>query len=192
MGEETGTVEELADRAEAHLHETSLSPEEYEALKQSVGELSPIFSADRAYFVLGSYGQPEIRRLQLVKDRLNRRPDAYAFLMVDIRSEWVNTYLKFRLLADYTDYIVGVAEHAQGGFLVEQGSFAAFETYFAKTHICKREYDALSPAEVDTGVDVESPYSGMQTAIFELLEDDGRLYPWTTTDDLVECVERVP
>ncbi len=192
MSEEAVTVEDLTERAEAHLHEASLTPEEYEALKQSVAELSPIFSADRAYFVLGSYGQPEIRRLQLVKDRLNRRPDAYAFLMVDIRSEWVNTYLKFRLLADYTDYIVGVAEHAQGGFLVEQGYFTALEEYFVKTHVCQREYDGLNPGEVETGVDIENPYSGMQTAIFEMLEDNGRLYRWTTEEDLVECVEHIP
>jgi hypothetical protein len=192
MSEESVTVEDLADRAEAYLHETSITPEEYEALKQSVAELSPIFSADRAYFVLGSYGQPEIRRLQLVKDRLNRRADTYAFLMVDIRSEWTNTYLKFRLLADYTDYIVGVAEHAQGGFLVEQGYFTALEQYFAKTHVCQRNYDDLDPDDVDTGVDVENPYSGMQTAIFEMLEESGRLYRWTTEDDLIECVEKIP
>jgi hypothetical protein len=192
MSEEAETVEDLVERAEAYLHETSLTPEEYEALKGSVAELSPIFSADRAYFVLGSYGQPEIRRLQLVKDRLNRRPDAYAFLMVDIRSEWVNTYLKFRLLADYTDYIVGVAEHAQGGFLVEQGYFTALEEYFAKTHVCQREFDSLGPGDVETGVDVENPYSGMQTAIFVMLEDHGRLYRWTTEEDLVECVEHIP
>jgi hypothetical protein len=192
MSEESVTVEDLADRAEAYLHETSITPEEYEALKQSVAELSPIFSADRAYFVLGSYGQPEIRRLQLVKDRLNRRADTYAFLMVDIRSEWTNTYLKFRLLADYTDYIVGVAEHAQGGFLVEQGYFTALEQYFAKTHVCQRNYDHLDPDDVDTGVDVENPYSGMQTAIFEMLEESGRLYRWTTEDDLIECVEKIP
>jgi hypothetical protein len=173
MSEEAETVEDLVERAEAYLHETSLTPREYEALKQSVGELSPIFSADRAYFVLGSYGHPEIHRLQLVKDRLNRRPDAYAFLMVDIRSEWVNTYLKFRLLADYTDYIVGVAEHAQGGFLVEQGYFTALKEYFAKTHVCQRQYGGLDPDDIETGVDVENPYSGMQTAIFDMLEDHG-------------------
>ena len=192
MSEEADTVEDLIERAEAYLHETSLTPEEYEALKGSVAELSPIFSAGRAYFVLGSYGQPEIHRLQLVKDRFNRRPDAYAFLMVDVRSEWVNTYLKFRLLADYTDYIVGVAEHGQGGFLVEQGYFTVLEKYFAKTHVCKREYDGLDPAEVDTGVDVENPYSGMQTAVFEMLEERGRLHRWTSEDDLVERVENVP
>ena len=122
MSEDPISVDELAEKADEYLHETSLTPEEYEVLKQSVAELTAIFSAERSYFVLGSYGRPEIRRLQLVKDRLNRQPDAYAFLMVDVRSEWTNTYLKFRLLADYTDVIVGVAEHAQGGFLVERGT----------------------------------------------------------------------
>jgi hypothetical protein len=192
MSENVVTVEDLAERAEAHLHEASLTPEEYEALKGSVAELSPIFSAERAYFVLGSYGQSEIRRLQLVKDRLNRRSGAYAFLMIDIRDEWVNTYLKFRLLADYTDYIVGVAEHAQGGFLVEQGYFTALEEYFLKTHVCQREYDTLDPDDVDTSIDIENPYSGMQTAIFEMLAENGRLYRWRTENDLVECVKGIP
>ncbi|MCD2201560.1 hypothetical protein LPA44_16975 [Halobacterium sp. KA-4] len=188
MSEEPVTVDELAAKADEYLHETSLTPKEYEALKQSVAELTPIFSAENSYFVLGSYGQPEIRRLQLVKDRLNRRPGAYAFLMVDIRSEWTNTYLKFRLLADYTDTIVGVAEHAQGGFLVEQGYFTALEEYFAKTHVFKREYETLNLEDVETGVTSENPYSGMQTAIFEMLDDGGRLCRWTTEDELVECV----
>ncbi len=83
MSEDSITVEELAERADEYLHETSLTPEEYEALKHSVAELAPIFSTDWAYFILGSYGQSEIRRLQLVKDRLNRRLDAYAFLIFD-------------------------------------------------------------------------------------------------------------
>lgn len=192
MSGESVSIEGLTDRAGSYLHETSLTPQGYEALKQSIAELSPIFPAEQAYFVLGSYGQPEIRRLQLVKDRLNRRSDAYAFLMVDIRSEWTNTYLKFRLLADYTDYIVGVAEHSQGGFLVEQDYFTALEEYFVKTHVCKREYDGVGTEEIDTSVDVENPHSGMQTTIFEMLESGGRLHRWTTEDELVECVEDVP
>jgi hypothetical protein len=36
MSEEAETVEDLIEPAEAYLHETSLTPEEYEALKQSV------------------------------------------------------------------------------------------------------------------------------------------------------------
>lgn len=189
MREDSLTVDELAEKADTYLYETSLTPEEYEALKQSVAELTPIFSAECSYFVLGSYGQPEIRRLQLVKDRLNRQQDAYAFLMVDIRSEWTNTYLKFRVLADYTDVIVGIAEHSHGGFLVEQGYFTALDEYFAKTHVFKREYDTVDTDAIDTGVNIDNPYSGMQTAIFEMLDDADRLCRWTTEDDLVECAE---
>lgn len=186
------SVEELAEKAEDYLHETSLTPSEYEALKQSIAELTPIFTTERAYFVLGSYGRPEIHRLQLVKDRLNRRADTYAFLMVDIRSEWVNTYLKFRILADYTDFIIGVTEHDQGGFLIEQGYFTVLEEYFAKTYVLKREYESVDSADIDTGVDLEKPYSGMQTAIFEMLADAGRLYTWNTEEELIGCVEDLP
>ncbi|WP_101297183.1 hypothetical protein [Halegenticoccus soli] len=192
MGERELTAEDLAEKAEEYLHEASLTPEEYEALKRGVAELSPIFATGSAYFILGSYGRPEIHRLQLVKDRLNRRADTYAFLMVDIRKEWVNTYLKFRLLADYTDHIVGVSEHDRGGFLVEQGYFTALEEYFAKTHVLKREYGETALADVDTGVDPENPYSGMQTAIFDMLADAGRLCVWRTEDDLLECTEALP
>ena len=192
MDEQPVRIEELAEKAEAYLHEASLTPEEYEALKHGVAELSPVVTAGRAYFVLGSYGRPEIRRLQLVKDRLNRRSDVYAFLMVDVRSEWTNTYLKFRLLADYADHIVGVAEHDRGGFLVEQGYFTALAEYFAKTHVFRREYGNASPDDVDTSVDLAAPYSGMQTTVFEMLDEAGRLCTWATEDDLRECAESLP
>lgn len=191
MVEETRAAE-LKTKANKYLHDTSLSPKEYEALKHSVAELSPIFSVDRAYFVLGSYGRPEINRLQLVKDRLNRRTNTYAFLMVDIRQEWVNTYLKFRILADYTDFIIGVSEHDQGGFLVEQGYFTALETYFQKTHVLKREYADLASEDVETNANTENPYSGMQTATFEMLDEAGRLYIWTTEDDLINATKDLP
>jgi hypothetical protein len=189
---EENRATKLAAKANEHLHDTSLSPEEYEALKHSVAELSPIFSVDRAYFVLGSYGRPEIHRLQLIKDRLNRRTNTYAFLMVDIRQEWVNTYLKFRILADYTDFIIGVSEHDQGGFLVEQGYFTALETYFQKTHVLKREYTGLTSEDVETNANTENPYSGMQKAIFEMLDEAGRLYIWITEDDLITATKGLP
>jgi len=189
---EENRAAELVAKADDHLHDASLSPEEYEALKHSVAELSPIFTADRSYFVLGSYGRPEIHRLQLVKDRLNRRPGTYAFLMVDIRKEWVNTYLKFRILADYTDLVIGVSEHDQGGFLVEQGYFTAIETYFQKTHVVKRDYTDLTSEDVDTNVDTENPYSGMQTAIFDMVDDADRLYVWTTEEDLIDVTTELP
>ncbi|GAA0678480.1 hypothetical protein ACFQDG_14965 [Natronoarchaeum mannanilyticum] len=181
----------LAD-AEEHLPGRSLSPEEYEHLKRSVAELTPIFRHDRSYFVLGSYGTPEVRRLQLVKDRLNRRRDAYAFLMVDVRREWTNTYLKFRLLADYADLIVGVAEHDGGGFLVEQGTVVTEPAYFEKTHFLKREYDGIDAEAIDTDADPDDPYSGMQTPLFELADEAGRLHVWRTESELEDCVEELP
>lgn len=58
MDEPPVAVEDVAEKAEAYLHERSLTPEEYEALKGSVGELSPIFSAERAYFILGATARP--------------------------------------------------------------------------------------------------------------------------------------
>jgi hypothetical protein len=112
--------------------------------------------------------------------------------MVDIRQEWVNTYLKFRILADYTDFIIGISEHDQGGFLVEQGYFTALETYFQKTHVLKREYTDLTSEGVETNANTENPYIGMQTAIFEMLDEAGRLYIWTTEDDLINATKDLP
>lgn len=189
--EDSVTPEELAERAEEYLYTGTLSPEEYESLKHSVGELSRIFSSGVAYFILGSYGRAEIGRLRSVKDRINRDGDTYAFLMIDIHQEWTNTYLKFRILADYTDVIVGVAEHDRGGFLVEQGYFTALEDYFVKTHVFKREYDGLDLEAIDTDVDLDSPFSAMQTAIFDMLAQSGRLCGWTTEDELIDCTDAI-
>ncbi len=55
MSTDESTLEDLAEKAEDHLHGTSLTPQEYEDLKYSIAELSPIFTNEFAYFVLGSY-----------------------------------------------------------------------------------------------------------------------------------------
>lgn len=185
------TVAEVAARAEDYLHSGTLTPEDYESLKHSVADLSQLFEAGVTYFVLGSYGRAEIERLRAVKDRINQQDGSYAFLMIDLRREWTNTYLKFRILADYTDVIVGVAEHDRGGFLVEQGYFTALEAYFVKTHVFKREYDELDPAAVDTDVDLDSPFSAMQTAVFEMLAESGRLCRWMTEAELIDCTDAI-
>jgi len=41
-------------------------------------------------------------------------------------------------------------------------------------------------------VDPEDPYSGMQTAVFEMIDDAGRLCRWATEDDLAACADEVP
>lgn len=174
------SLTEISEKATEYLHDETLSLEDYENLSNAISELTPLVRTDSTYFVLGSYGREEIRRLQLVKDRLNRRPNSYAFLMVDVRGEWKNGVFKFRVLADFSDHIVGVVEHDQSGFLVEQGLFVAEESYFEKTHVLQRTYSD------------EWPYSWMQDSVFELLERDGRLYTWEDEDELSKTTDEIP
>lgn len=178
--EETPERAELIEKADSYLHDANLTLEEYEGLTDAISELAPLFRHEVAYFVLGSYGREDIRRLHLVKDRLNRRRNAYAFLMVDVRGEWTNGVLKFRVLGDFADRIVGVAEHDRSGFLVEQGLFVAESDYFEKTHALKRIEEAVDS------------YNWMQESVFELLDREDRLCRWNDEQSLVECVRTVP
>jgi hypothetical protein len=186
--EEQPSVAELADRASEYAHVDELSPNAYEDALHAVAELTPIFTHHRSCFVLGSYGTYEIRRLQLVKDRLNREPSTYAFLMIDMQGEWYNTIVKFRLLADYVTQIIGIAEHNESGFLVEQGMFIARSEYFVKTHGLKREYDEETLEREYNG---KEPFSQFQMDIFSMLEREGRLSVWRTDEELVACAEEL-
>ncbi|MFC7115185.1 hypothetical protein ACFQH2_09795 [Natronoarchaeum sp. GCM10025703] len=151
-----------------------------EEILHAMAELGPVYETDRSYFVLGNYDREPIRRLNLVVDRLNRRGDAYAFRMVDVRGEWDNSIQKFCLIADLVTYLVGVAEKEQSGFLVEQGLLVGTEEYFERSHVLKREYEE------------DHPFGWMQDGVFELFEGEGRLYRWRTVSDLVEATEELP
>lgn len=182
-------IEDVADRAAEYAHLDMLSPREYEQALHTVAELTPLFEHEISYFVLGSYGNKETRRLQLVKDRLNRRPEVYAFLMVDMRGEWSNTLVKFRILADYARYVVGVAEHNRSGFLVEQGMFTLHRPYFERTYVLKREYDQ---AALDAEFGGSEPYSALQLDGFDILDREERLFVWSGEDELMAAVEELP
>ncbi|PCR90103.1 hypothetical protein [Natrinema ejinorense] len=172
-----GVLTSATERLEAE----ELSLADNEEILHALSELRPVYESERSYFVLGSYDREPIRRLNLVVDRLNRRSDAYAFRMVDVRGEWDNGIQKFSLIADLVTHVVGVAEREPSGFLVEQGLLAGTEEYFEKTHVLKREYP-----------EVDRPYDWMQDGVFDLLEEDERLYRWETEDDLVEITEALP
>jgi len=116
-----------------------------------LSELTPVYENDRSYFVLGNYDREPIRRLNLVVDRLNRRQNAYAFRMVDIRGEWDNSIQKFCLIADIVTYLVGVAEKEPSDFLVEQGLLVGTTEYFAKSHVLKRVRGRRTPLRLDAG-----------------------------------------
>lgn len=167
--------------AREHLDEGEISLADNENILHSLSELRPVFANERSYFVLGNYDREPIRRLTLVVDRLNRRPDAYAFRMVDIRGEWDNSLQKFCLIADLVTALVGVAEKDPSGFLVEQGLLVATQEYFSKSHVLKREYD-----------DLERPFGWMQDGVFALFERARRLYRWRTEDELVAVTDEVP
>lgn len=143
--------------------------------------------AETAYFVLGSYDGDCRDRLELVQDELRSR-GGYAFVMDEVAEPWEQPYPKFRLLSDLADYIVGVAEHRCGGFLVEQGYFTAVDDYFQRTYILKLAY----PNEGVREAEHEYPYSWMQEGVFDLLAAESRVFVWKDEPDLIDCVDRLP
>ncbi|MFC6767278.1 hypothetical protein [Natrinema soli] len=172
-----GVLASATERLEA----AELSLADNEELLHALSELRPVYESERSYFVLGNYDREPIRRLNLVVDRLNRRSDAYAFRMVDVRGDWDNGIQKFCLVADLVTHIVGVAEAEPSGFLVEQGLLAGTSDYFEKSHVLKREYPGDDRA-----------FDWMQDSVFDLLEEEDRLHRWETETDLVEAAEMLP
>ena len=162
--EEPPVPEEVLTSAKDQLNKEEISLADNEEIMHALSELTPVYRNDRSYFVLGNYGREPIRRLNLVVERLNRRQDAYAFRMVDIRGEWDNSIQKFCLIADIVTSLVGVAEREPSDFLIEQGLLVGTTEFFAKSYVLKREYE-----------DEEHPFGWMQDGVFELFEQEGRL-----------------
>jgi len=159
--EEPPVPEEVLTSAKDQLNEEEISLADNEEILHALSELTPVYENDRSYFVLGNYDREPIRRLNLVIDRLNRRQDAYAFRMVDIRGEWDNSIQKFCLIGDIVTYLVGVAEKEPSDFLVEQGLLVGTTEFFAKE------------PRPQTGVRGRAPFGWMQDGVFELFEREG-------------------
>jgi len=182
MSDDSSEVpEDVLASAKDRLGDEEISLADNEEILHAVSELGPVYENDRSYFVLGNYDRGPIRRLNLVVDRLNRRTDTYAFRMVDIRGEWDNSIQKFCLVADLVSHVVGVAEKQPSDFLVEQGLVVGTREYFSKSYVLKREYD-----------DEGSPFGWMQDGVFELFDDEGRLFRWQTEDELVDIAGELP
>ena len=179
--EEPPIPEEVLTSAKDQLDDEEISLADNEDILHALSELTPVYGNDRSYFVLGNYDREPIRRLNLVVDRLNRRQDAYAFRMVDIRGEWDNSIQKFCLIADIVTHLVGVAEKEPSDFFVEQGLLVGTTEFFAKSHVLKRVYE-----------DDEYPFGWMQDGVFELFEQKGRLYRWKIEEELVDATEELP
>ncbi len=53
--------------------------------------------------------------------------------------------------------------------------------FFAKSHVLKREYE-----------DEKHLFGWMQDGVFDLFEQEGRLYRWQTDEDLVDLTDGLP
>lgn len=85
-----------------------------------------LFGPHSTYFVLGSYESPFKYRLDEALDVLNRRYDAYAYLLatqpdLDVSDDIPDLKVKFFLHALYADSIPLILEHDTGGAVAEFG-----------------------------------------------------------------------
>lgn len=140
-----------------------------------------LFSGQTTFFILGSYREYPLRRLQFVERELNSRPMTYAFLLCDLLDvdeldayweEGANdtsdrdgedrtdedehrplSHCQFYLLATYSDYIVPVFEGRHAGPSVELGELR--NNFFEKSHVFRRVYAPLNEVDIDSTAEVD-------------------------------------
>lgn len=165
----------LQKAQEYHFRET-LPPEEYEALLDMGAELVNPGLYDSQVFVLGSYATGEKQRLIHLKDEVNnwQGGNCRAYLMDDF-ADGLHPVVKFRLIADYSDFILGICEHDQGGFQLELGMLLVLTGYQNRSHLLKRTY----PTKVE-----HEKYNWMLGAgAFDLFDYQNRLREWETSSE---------
>lgn len=165
----------------------TLTPERVEAIQTAMHEDLGRFIDTTSYFVLGSYGEEERRRLEAVRDQLasdatpaGADDDVDAFLMDEILdiSEFFTS--KFKLLASYADHIVGVYEHSKGGHAweagyIDQPAYRELTRAFYRIHETdEAQYEA---------------YDGMFAHYLLSMERVDRAQTWETTEDLLGAVQ---
>lgn len=148
--------------------EDELQIDEYRSLRRALHtDILDVIAAEQSFFVIGSYDDPERRRLEATVGRLYN--DGYAFLLDDAPDGWENWTTKFKIYADRATHIVGVFEHADGGHEWEAGYLDHLE-YRAKTHILKRNYPSRNPKA--------EPFDGMMAHYMLLVDRRGQLFEW--------------
>lgn len=165
-------------RAREHHFRDEISPAEYEALLEMTSDLVGT-AHDFQHFVLGSYEPGEKEKLLHVKAKLHERADAdcRGYLMDDFTDD-LHPIVRFRLIADHSDSIVGVCEHDSGGFQVELGMLITFTRYFERSRLLKRSY-----------ADETEHYSWMSSSgVFEMFEYENRLWEWRTDEEFEAAV----
>lgn len=148
--------------------------EERNSMLHLSGELAYISSRfNHLIFILGSYKEEKKQRLIDVQEAIEQQiqNDAAALLMEEFLGEdedQLPGHIKFRVIADHVDAIVGVVEDDQGGFTYEQGVIVDNPHLFQKTFVLKRAYSPTTERQ---------KYSWMQaTSLFAELEHASRIY----------------
>lgn len=150
-------------------------------LRNELGELDRLRTAQNNFFVLGSYDEPEKFRLNALCHILSVPPNDEPFTLEEIDPDvdvWENFYIKFRLFLLRADHVVAVFESNDGGHELEIG-----EIDLDQVHVLKRDYESVS---VDHDVEY-AKYDAMLGTLFDLLDRRDRLHEWETKHEFYEA-----
>jgi len=174
-------VEDILERS---LGDEELEPDEAAELQGFLNrEVPHLYGPQDSYVVLGSYDGDYIKNTSAAQNELSKRPGTYAFLVadlpnIDIRNSLPAFRIKFHLICEHVDYIVGVYEDNVGGEIGELGKIS--ELYLTKTHILARKYEKDEPYSAPTRDDIR---------VFDL---NGRCYWWMDEKELRRKVGEIP
>lgn len=147
-------------------------PSELEVPSATLERYTPV------YLVLGDANHES--GTPVVKWSLNRREDVLAISINDLELSKLRPVDAVRILADRADYVVIVDSGDSTGHLVELGQLLTNSLIFEKCIVLQKESTE------------EREQSSMKRALFELIEEAGRLHTWTNEEDLVDIVDELP
>lgn len=147
------------------LRDATLTVDDRTAIAGFVNEELPQFqqSGITSYLVLGSYRGEYESRLRAMQYELSKPSDATAVLIGDApeidlgdsvsAADPLGFLLKFHLLGEFADYLVGVYEKESGGESPELGLLTN-QPYFEKGYLFPRDYPGLLGDTLTTESDV--------------------------------------
>ncbi len=180
--------EELTDS-----RKLSLTPEQHERLKNKLhgNLLNKIKRAEQRYLVIGSGRGKQKERRQKVQRILNDRSMSIAIQLEDFKFTkdeidlWVPA---FEILSEMMNWIVGVLEDYEGGYIWELGYLYSYQRNVRDIlWILKRIYDDAETSREKYDNGMAEPHL---TTLEKSIED--RVIAWREIDDLIEAVKKIP
>ena len=150
-------------------------------MEEDTWELIPVLEYE-SYLVLGSYDEEsgEKDRLEKAAEVLDTPEDERAFLLEEVELKEDRPELsryKFKLVADYSDHLVGIFEREYGGETHELTLMS--EEYLKKSRVFVRKLDSDGN---------EIGYGWMTEGFFYDFEKTDRLRYWDDIEELIEAV----